>query len=365
MELKSYQAAKIENLRVHGRSGNKWEDGIPLFWTGASVEVNVTGSQLWLTYECRGAVNGDYMRFEIDGAEISRFMMEEGVHRVCVFMGFGYEDVKNVRIYREMQASHVAILIKELHTDGAFLPLPKRPYKIEVVGDSVTSGEGLAGAQSLINWIPTVFSSRDNYALRIAKALDADYSIVSQSGYGVYCSWDNNLLCSIPRYYEQICGMIATPEVLALGGGEKHDFTKDIADIVIVNLGANDASSFANEGWTDKDGVVHKMRLDEDGKPRQEDAALVYHAVYDFCTKIRTLRPACTILWCYGMLNERLNDTIVGAVKQYAADYKDAKIHTVMLPQTDASLHGARLHPGPIAHKMYAETILKKIQEVL
>lgn len=364
-KLQSFRVSEIENLRVQGRTSSNINEGIPLFWTGSCIEINVTGSQLWFTYECKGGVNGDYLRIEIDGAEISRFMLVEGIHKVCAFMGFGEAVVKNVRIYREMQASALIIIIKELHTDGSFQPLPKRLHKIEVIGDSVTSGEGLVGAQCLEQWIPTVFSSRGNYAILIAKALNADYSIVSRSGYGIFCSWDNNPKCAIPSYYEQICSIVNTPDMVSLGADEPFDFSHDTVDIVIVNLGSNDAAAFYHEGWIDQDGILHRMKRNSNGVPLTEDIRVIEDSIYNFCKKIRSLRPNCTILWCYGMLNELLNDTIVKTIKRYSIDHCDSAIYTVEIPHLDASFNGSRFHPGPRAHEIYAQIVLAKLDEIL
>ncbi len=41
-------------------------------------------------------------------------------------------------------------------------------------------------------------SSSENYATFTAKALDADYRIISQGGWGVYCGWDNDVRHNIP-----------------------------------------------------------------------------------------------------------------------------------------------------------------------
>ena len=365
MSLMSYNASEIEYLRVHGRCGNRQKHGIPLFWSGASVEFNVTGTELWFEYECIGQTNGDYMRVEIDGADMSRFMLQEGHHKICVFTRFGGEEVKNVRIYREMQASDLTILIKTIHTDGEFHPLPNRRHKIEVIGDSVTSGEGLAGARCLLHWIPAVFSCRGNYALLIAQELDADYSIVSQSGWGVYSSWDNHTDHALPLYFEQVCGVTSAPNQLRLGAGDLHDFANDPTDITIVNLGSNDAGAFANSPWVDKHGVSHKLKLDEHGIPCTEDVKRVTDAVYNFCAKIRKLRPNSIILWCHHMLSDRLSDDIAEAVTRFAAEAKDDKVYTVCLPRADEALQGARKHPGSEAHKLYADAILKKLRDIL
>ena len=42
------------------------------------------------------------------------------------------------------------------------------------------------------DWIPAFFSSVNNYAVMAADRLNADFRLVSQSGWGIVSGWDNN-----------------------------------------------------------------------------------------------------------------------------------------------------------------------------
>lgn len=356
MELKKYICTDVPEVRVQGRVSKRKTHGIPLFWTGAAVEFNITGSEIWLEYTC----NGDaYIRIEIDKFDMYRFPLELGTHKVCIMRGFAYEDIKNVRIFRETQASDTIITLDALYVDGEFKPLPERKYKVEVFGDSVTSGEGLAGAVCLNHWIPAVFSSRGNYVLRIADAFDADWSIVSQSGWGIFTDWCNNRNNAIPKYYDYVCGMVRSEEAVALGSTDIFDVENDKTNITIINLGANDDSAFGGEEpWVDEKGIPHKMK-------RPEDLHLISEAVYNFCEHIRRRNKNTVILVCYNMLTDGLNEMIVDGVKKFKIDTGDDMAYTVCIPRATEEIKGSRNHPGAKAHKLYADAIIARLNEIL
>ena len=360
--LKKYETNELPNLRVHGRTDGS-RSPIALFWSGSAIEMNVTGSELWLEYESDFGSGETYLRIEIDRAGFSRRMLDEGRHSFCVFRGFGRDEVKNVRIFRETQASNTSLSILSLSSDGEFMPVPERRL-IEFFGDSVTSGEGLCGAQSMKLWIPAVFSSRGNYALRVADELDMDWSIVSQSGWGVYCSWNNIPDNAVPRLYDRVCAVANSPAQQRLGAGKLIDHNRHRPEITVVNLGANDSGAFNNPAWIDNDGVEHKLRLDSDGKPMESDLRRIGQAVYDFCAAIRLADPDTKLLWCYHMLSDLTDEVIVDAVSRFAADRGDENIACVKLPRADASLNGSRSHPGVGAHRLYADAIVGRLREL-
>ncbi len=88
------------------------------------------------------------------------------------------------------------------------------------------------------------FSSLRDYAYLTAKELDAEYRVFSQSGWGVCNTWDNNPNGALPKYYRQICGLMKSDMNEELGGNENFDFSSWQPDVIVVNLGTNDASAF-------------------------------------------------------------------------------------------------------------------------
>ena len=55
--------------------------------------------------------------------------------------------------------------------------------------------------------IGAFFSAENHYARLTSDALGAEYRLVSQSGWGIVCGWDNDPHHTLPPYYEQVCGV--------------------------------------------------------------------------------------------------------------------------------------------------------------
>ena len=68
------------------------------------------------------------------------------------------------------------------------------------------------------------FSAVLNYTALTADALDAEYRVLSQSGWGVLTGWDNNPRTNMPEYYEQVCGLLTGGKNEAPGAFERNDF---------------------------------------------------------------------------------------------------------------------------------------------
>ena len=120
--------------------------------------------------------------------------------------------VKNIRIVKETQAMNgdpgCSLQIHAVKSDAGFMPVLEKPYKFEFVGDSITSGEGVIGAKVEEDWIPMWFSSFNNYSSMTAQILNADYRIISQSGWGVLQVGIIILIANIPEYYNKVCGLL-------------------------------------------------------------------------------------------------------------------------------------------------------------
>lgn len=108
--------------------------------------------------------------------------------------------------------------------DGEFLVLPDPEYRLEFVGDSITSGEGTMGPVGEEDWISAFFSAENTYPRMVSDALSAEYRVVSQSGWGIVTGWDGIVENKIPPYYKQVCGLLTGERNASLGALEDYDF---------------------------------------------------------------------------------------------------------------------------------------------
>lgn len=360
-KLKMVPISDIKNIKVHGRTAECFTP-LTLFWTGSAVELNVKGSELWIEVEA------DYDKYEpwisiiINSAPVSRQMITAGKYWICVFRGMNENIIKNVRIVKDTQAMNedpgCILQIHSVKTDGEFMPVEGKPYKIEFIGDSITSGEGAIGAKAEEDWIPMWFSAINNYCAMTAEVVNADYRIISQSGWGVLTSWDNNPNHNIPGCYEKVCGLLTGERNISLGALNDNDFATWQPDVVVVNLGTNDTGAFTNQEWKDEiTGETHKQRLNEDGSFNEEDLNSFEKAVTDFLIKIRKYNKYAHIIWAYGMLDIPMLPAIYRAVDTYYKLTKDKKVSVFQLPGTTEETIGARSHPGLLAHRKAAKEL--------
>ncbi|MNP10872.1 Endoglucanase E precursor [compost metagenome] len=250
--------------------------------------------------------------------------------------------------------------------DGELLTVQEKPYKIEFIGDSITSGEGVIGARVEQDWISMWFSAIHNYTVITAEALNADYRIISQSGWGVHTSWDNNPHANIPESYEKICGVLTGVKNEALGAWEENDFDSWQPDVVVVNLGTNDAGAFHSPEWSDEvNGKTYKQRLNDDGTYHEEDIKSFEEAVENFLVKLRKYNKDAHLIWAYGMLGIPMMPAIYRAVDSYTKATEDQKVSVFQLPNMTDETVGARSHPGMLAHEKAAKELAGYIKEKL
>lgn len=361
--------AEIEHLKVHGRTTES-RNPLTLFWTGSGIELNARGTELWLEVEISYDSYEPWISILINDAKVSRIMLTRGRYWICVFRGMNGETVKNVRVIKDVQAmsddSECSLKLHAVKFDGEFLPVEDKPYKIEFIGDSITSGEGAIGAKQEEDWIPMWFSALDNYSTMTAKLLNADYRILSQSGWGVLTSWDNNPNNNLPNNYEKVCGVLSGTNNEALGAFTANDFTKWQPDIIVVNLGTNDEAAFYTDKWRDDiTEEVYKQRLNEDGTFHEEDRRVFEKAIESFLGKLRYYNNGAHIVWAYGMMGITMMPAIYRAVDHYIQDTGDKKVSVFQLPETTQDTLGAREHPGILAHENAAKELAQYLKQFL
>jgi lysophospholipase L1-like esterase len=367
--LKILSLSEIKYLKVHGRTTENLNP-LTLFWTGSGIELNAKGTELWIEVE------SDYDNYEpwisilVNQEPVSRIMLTAGRYWICIFRGMNENAIKNVRIIKDVQAmsgdSNHSLQIHSVKFDGEFMPIEEKPYKIEFIGDSITSGEGIIGAKPEEDWISMWFSAVDNYSMTTANALNAECRVISQSGWGVLTSWDNNPNANIPDYYEKVCGILTGEKNEALGAFKDNDFDSWQPDVVVVNLGTNDGGAFNSPEWKDAvTGETHKQRKNEDGTFHDEDLKAFENAVENFLVKLRTYNKKAHIVWVYGMLGLPMMPSIYRAVDSYKNKSDDKLVSVFQLPNTTDETVGSRFHPGFLAHQKAAKELTNYMKEIL
>lgn len=362
--MNRWKISEIPHL-VHGRWNGETEP-LTLFWTASGLEINVRAAELWVELHAEWSLHEPWYSFEINGEFFSRRMAKQGTERVCVFRGMNPGAVKNVRIIKDTQAMCAdpdsVLQICALETDGVFEPVAPRALKLEFIGDSITSGEGDIGAGTEEDWISMFFSAQNNYAVMTGHAVNADIRVLSQSGWGVGCAWNNDPHGAIPPVYEAVCGLLSGAKNEALGAHRPNDFTAWQPDYVFINLGTNDCGAFSQPVWRDeKTGATFQNRGNPDGTFNPEDIARLQAKAVAFLKTLRRCNPGAELVWIYGMLGLELAPALEAAVEAYKAETGD--LHAAFLPLTnDLENRGCRSHPGVGAHRTAASELTAYIK---
>lgn len=346
-ELKYTEIRDVKEAYVHGRTcdANKF---IPLFWNNSGIEVCNDGSELWIDVEVDYSVFEPWYAIEINGALVSRAMLQPGRSNICLFRNMSKGVVKRVFFYRELQAmgedNDCHVLVHGMYSDGNFSKVPAYNCKIEFIGDSISSGEGTYGAHEDMDWIPMYMSSSHNYINMISKKMNADVRIISQGGWGVCTGWDSNLGHNIPIIYDKVCGLAYGEFNRKIGADKIYDSSKWQADAVVINLGTNDASGLSGSRLSEED---------------------IENAIFYFLQKVRKYYPKAEILWVYGMLGYGISTNISRAVTRYIDETGDKKVMYLTLPNTLEDEYGSRQHPGLRSHEKAAKIICDYLETAI
>jgi lysophospholipase L1-like esterase len=115
---------------------------------------------------------------------------------------------------------------------GRLLPPRRRALRIEVVGDSISCGYGVLGADAHCGFSYATERASEAYGARLGRALDADVTTVCWSGRGVIRNYDGSTTGTMPELFE-----------LALPAAPPVPWSFAAApppDAVVINLGTND-----------------------------------------------------------------------------------------------------------------------------
>lgn len=354
----------IPHLRFLGRfcGGQAERAGVlPLFWAGSGLEMYFTGEELHVLLEADFAGAEPWIAVEVDGAALIRMPLNRGTNEVCVLRGVSDGRARCVRLIKECQPMagdpRHRLWVRGLRWEGGrFLPLPEAAHRLEFVGDSLTSGEGIVGAVKEDAWIPAVFSAGGTWAMRTAAALEAEVRLISQSGWGVRSGWDNDPRHALPDWYERVCGPALGEEDRALGAQEAYDFASWRPCAVIVNLGTNDANAMNNAVWEGPGGPFRQEDTPE-GLAAFEEAAL------EFLRLLRRCNPGAKLVWAYGMAWDKLRPQLERAVERLNREGGEA--YYLPLPEAREETMGSRQHPGPLCHEEAAQVTAAFLKSIL
>ncbi len=253
-----------------------------------------------------------------------------------------------IRVNKVSESANSTMGIKSVTTDGKISPTAKKKMNIQFIGDSITCGYGVDGANG-DSFTTANENGLKTYAFKAAQKLDADYTMISFSGYGVVSGYTSsgtaNKASLVPKYYDKL-GNSGT----AIKGGKKvntftWDFSKDKFDYVVINLGTNDNTYVGGKA---------------DRKTEFETAYV------SFLKTIREKNPSAHIICSLGMMGQDLYPSIEKAVAAYSQETGDKNISCLKFDVQDANKDGVAVdwHPTEATHEKASEKLVTHIKEL-
>lgn len=333
------------NVRPLGRTA--YEGGLRyISMSGAGVE-----------FCCKG----DYVTFDLCGI-MPQYQRKNHYARVGVYLNdmlvmdeiVDYERVKHrldissfrqgvtVKIIKLSEAQFSSVAIGKIGVYSAYSiePSAEKEFQIEFLGDSITCGYGL-DENPLYSYFTTQTENvTKTYAYLAAEEFDADFSAVAFSGYGVYSGFTSggrNASDVISNHYYK-SAVIPQKEYL-------WDFSKAENDLVVINLGTNDAS-YCGSSYAGRQKFIE--------------------AYVELLKNVRVNNPRAYILCVLGDMNNSLYSSIESAVSLYSEQtwdsYISARTITFDMGNTDIVVDG---HPGVLANKRAAADLIEIIKELI
>lgn len=348
--------ADEEHVKLLGRS-IFINDNLIMAYSSTGAEFNISAKRLDVTITGDSAANMD-----VDNGSAARivvFVNEERlldemilkpVQSYTVFDGTEVVEGQ-VRILKVSEVANSLAGIAKITTDkdGFISPTEPRKLKIEFIGDSITCGYGVDDLVSSNHFATATEDNSKSYAYKTAQLLDADYSMVSISGWGIISgySWDGkkHADAQLPAKYDRM-GFAWGRNVEGVDpAAVKWDFNVFVPDVVVINLGTNDHS------YT---------------KGNKDRIAEFTDAYVEFLKDVRTKNPGAYIICALGTMGQDLFPAIEVAVKEYTVQTGDENLCSLRLPQQLMSDGiAADWHPSEKTHGKAAKILADKINEII
>lgn len=316
-------------IHYFGRFDTRNADAPQCAWTNCGVGVRFEGKALSVQLSGAGRISFQVM---VDGI-LYKTITTNGSAWSSSSTINTYDLVNNlepgehdIQLHRNPEASFGAVRFHGFTiTDGELIESPF-PYnrKIEFIGDSISAGYGNAGCP----WAPDNEIGTAAWGPLAARELNAIANVIAVSGIGMASSYSGDTEKQMPKLY---------------GYAIPSDFQTDwqysqyIPDVVVINLGTNDFSSYHN-------GV---------------DRNVYIYTYTQFVQRLRSYYPDAYILLATNTSNSSFSDEL----DEVLANLQDSNVEKINLNTPNWS--GCDGHPDLDAHKVMAESLISHLQAKL
>lgn len=302
--------------------------------SGFAVQFQGSGLKAKIASNAPDEKNYAYLKVYVDGVEQEDILLDQTLQIVTLAEGLNPDEVHRVEVRKRNspRSSTAGVLNMEL-LDGQKLAPPEAKQRlIEFVGDSLTVGYSAADVnKTQTAWSTKTEDGTKTYSKQVADALDADYMVTAISGRGVVMNNSGGSGYLLPEIYPEL-DIHNIP-------GQAYDFSAQ-PDVIVINLGTNDATN------------------------SDLDIAAFQAGVVDFIRLVRAHNPNAQIIWAYGLRKDNRTADVAAAIEAAVAQLGaegDGNVHYLPLALA-ADMH--LNHPTADAYEPSGELLIEKINEI-
>lgn len=354
MQTETTYKATAENVKFLGRT---YFDNDKLYCalSGTGIEFTFTGTKCSITVagdsnsgSAGMADNHARVGIYVNGERIIDDMVDNKEEIYEVFQSDTSQEV-TVSLVKLSESPMSTIAVTDINVTGTQIkPTANKEKLIEFIGDSITCGYGADDPNKNHHFSTKTEDVTKAFAYKTAQALNADYSMVSFSGYGVISGYSDGekkvTEQALPQYYTKLGYSWAANDSFKPSDIE-WDFDKRQPDIIVINLGTNDDS------------------YTKDIKERQEE----YSAAYtEFLKTVRSKNPNAKIVCAFGIMGDRLFDHVQLAVDNYTLETGDSNVSTLRFDvQQAADGYSADWHPSVKTHDKASQKLADYLKTLI
>lgn len=349
LKMKTYSPDEA-TVRLLGRTVYKNKTAV-MAHSATGVEFNVNAKKLTATLEEDSWSRPARIVAFLNGERIFDEVLKSAKKEFVIFES---EEEKTgvVQILKASECLVATVGLSKLSTDvdGSISPTEPKKLKIEFVGDSATAAYGVDESNPRKHNSVETEDITKSYAYKTAQALNADYSIICGSGWGVVSGFTPNGVKNdrdlIPNFYDKV-GLQKDVYVSSVMLGQtKWDFENFKSDLIVVLLGANDNPYTQNNA------------------ARKNEFKDAYVA---FIKDIRAKNPDSYILCCIGIAPDELFAEVNAAVTEYKSETGDKAVSYFRIDRHNGELDGvaADWHPTDKAYTTATKQLLPEIKSIL
>ena len=321
----------------------KWNDSTAaLISSAAHVLFSTKSDSIKVVLGATGSTHA-YVVIEVNGNYYGRFRVEgDVINRIPLALPKGKNNL--VAVYKATEASNGPVLFYGVESNHIAAAKIKNSVTIEFIGNSITCGFG-ADTKEIPCGTGDWYDQHNAYLAYgplVSRKLNADYTLSSVSGMGIYRNWNDEDTAPV------MGDVYATAN---LNGDKKKPFNfsgKKMPDLVSICLGTNDLSN-------------------GDGKkPRKPFDAEKFTSRYiAFVDEIFGYYPGAKLaLLTSPMLSNGSNQILLDCLKKVKAHFDSG--HTVAIFQfKPMKPGGCGSHPDLKDHEIMADALLPFYTDLL